>query len=266
MDVSPFKARRSPGVELGSREADLGEEGEKLSAAAAAGAARTTGPRTPKGVQTRARLVDAAMQVFAENSLLDARISDIAQRAGLSYGAFYHYFESKEELFREVATTAVERLGALVNNLILDDSPSAPLAERLRVGIRSHFETYSDEVRILAEIERVARYDDDINAIRIEHYEQYHAQMADSVRQLQRRGVADPALDPAIAADALGAMIWRFSELWLSFGFVKYELDDAVEQMTRIFLNALGARQEGRRRRLRPLAASDRPGRRDRSG
>src|SRR5438270_8982997 len=123
--------------------------GRPSSTGAATGAARTTGPRTPKGVQTRARLVDAAMRVFAENSLLDARISDIARRAGLSYGAFYHYFESKEELFREVATTAVERLGALVNNLILDDSPSAPLAERLRVGIRSHFETYSDEVRIL---------------------------------------------------------------------------------------------------------------------
>ena len=75
------------------------------------------------------------MRVFAENSLLDARISDIAQRAGLSYGAFYHYFESKEDLFREVAATAVARLGALVNNLSLDDSPSAPLAERLRTGI-----------------------------------------------------------------------------------------------------------------------------------
>ena len=206
------------------------------------------------------------MRVFAENSLLDARISDIAQRAGLSYGAFYHYFESKEDLFREVAATAVARLGALVNNLSLDDSPSAPLAERLRTGIRTHFETYSDEIRILAEIERVARYDADIDAIRLEHYEQYYAQMANSVQQLQGRGVADPALDPTFAAAALGAMIWRFSELWLSFGFVKYELDDAVEQMTRIFLNALGAKQEGRRRRLRPLTAGDRPGRRDRSG
>jgi AcrR family transcriptional regulator len=84
------------------------------------------GPRTPKGVQTRARLVDAAMEVFAESSLLDARIADIAQRAGLSYGAFYHYFESKVELFREVATTSVERIGALVKTLILDDSPNIP--------------------------------------------------------------------------------------------------------------------------------------------
>jgi hypothetical protein len=47
------------------------------------------------------------------------------------------------------------------------------------VGIRSHFETYSREVRILAEIERVARDSDDINAIRVEHYERYYAQMAD---------------------------------------------------------------------------------------
>jgi AcrR family transcriptional regulator len=41
--------------------------------------------------------------VFEDTGFLEARISDIADRAGLSHGSFYHYFDSKEQVFREVA-------------------------------------------------------------------------------------------------------------------------------------------------------------------
>ncbi len=64
---------------------------------------KPSGPRSRKGVETRARLVVAAKEVFEQDGFLEARISDIAERAGLSHGSFYHYFESKEEVFREVA-------------------------------------------------------------------------------------------------------------------------------------------------------------------
>src|SRR5436190_9676863 len=183
------------------------------------------------------------MQVFAEKSFVEARISDIAERAGMSYGAFYHYFDSKDQLFREVATTAVERLGGLVQSLLGDQASSAPLTERLRTALRNHFETYSAEVQVLAEIERVARNDEQVNAIRLEHYQQYYDEMAASIRELQRRGMADPALDPAIISAALGALVWRFAEVWLSFEYVSCDLDDAVDQITRIFVKVL--RPEG---------------------
>ena len=67
------------------------------------GTDKPSGPRSRKGIETRARLVDAAKEVFERDGFLDARISDIAEKAGLSHGSFYHYFESKEEVFREVA-------------------------------------------------------------------------------------------------------------------------------------------------------------------
>src|SRR4029078_11671940 len=58
-------------------------------------------PRSAKGAKTRARRVEAANLVSEETGFLDARISDIAERAGISHGSFYHYFESKEQIFRE---------------------------------------------------------------------------------------------------------------------------------------------------------------------
>jgi AcrR family transcriptional regulator len=54
-----------------------------------------------------AEIVAAAMAVFAEKGFAAARLDDIAARAGVSKGALYLYFETKEDLFRAVVTDAV---------------------------------------------------------------------------------------------------------------------------------------------------------------
>lgn len=49
--------------------------------------------------ETRARLVSAATEAFAEHGLRDVSIDELARRAGFTKGAFYANFASKEELF-----------------------------------------------------------------------------------------------------------------------------------------------------------------------
>ena len=44
-------------------------------------------------------ILDAACRVFREKGFHQARITDIAQTAGISYGLVYHYFKSKSDLF-----------------------------------------------------------------------------------------------------------------------------------------------------------------------
>ncbi|MGM1017264.1 MAG: TetR/AcrR family transcriptional regulator [Actinomycetota bacterium] len=58
---------------------------------------------------TRARLLDAAAQLFAEVGLDGASVEVICERAGFTRGAFYSNFESKDELFLELASTIAER-------------------------------------------------------------------------------------------------------------------------------------------------------------
>jgi len=84
-------------------------------------AAAATTPRSRKGAQTRARLLQAAKEVFEDTGFLEARISDIAERAGLSHGSFYHYFDSKEQIFREVAE---EQEGLLTAPAEATDEPA----------------------------------------------------------------------------------------------------------------------------------------------
>lgn len=52
----------------------------------------------------RRKLVDAARAAFAEHGVDAARVEDVARAAGLSKGAFYLHFESKEALFEELVS------------------------------------------------------------------------------------------------------------------------------------------------------------------
>ncbi len=217
-----------------------------MSAAEPVASEKPSGPRSRKGALTRARLVDAAKAVFEEQGFLDARVSDIAERAGLSHGSFYHYFDSKEEIFREVAAEVDERLSAPLGDVILDPTSSATPRERIREAMRLHFESYRDEARIMGVIEQVSRYDDHVNAVRFARHRRDQEQVADSIRQLQRYGLADPTLDPAITANALGAMTWRFAEMWLVQGFLDCGFDEGVEQVTKLFDNALQLKDDSK--------------------
>jgi AcrR family transcriptional regulator len=202
------------------------------------------GPRSPKGARTRARLVEAAREVFERDGFLTARISDIAATAGLSQGSFYHYFESKEQVFREVAEAQEQRLVEPLGDdaFAHDQDVSVPAA--IGQDIRRYLERYRDAARLMAVIEQVSRYDDQVNAARMATQQHFAENAQRIVRGLQRQGRYDKQLDPVITADALSGMVQRFAELWLVQRVRKYDLDEVVEQLTILCVNALGLRDD----------------------
>lgn len=58
--------------------------------------------------ERREDILAAARSVFVRKGLAAAKISDVAQAAGLSHGLVYHYFASKEAMYAEL----IERLFA----------------------------------------------------------------------------------------------------------------------------------------------------------
>jgi AcrR family transcriptional regulator len=195
-------------------------------------------PRSRKGEKTRARLIEAAREVFERDGFLNARISDIAAAADLSQGSFYHYFESKEQIFREVAEAQEERLTAPDPHRTegRDLSPRAVISE----ANRRYFERYRDAHNLMGVIEQVSRYDEHVSAARFATMKHFAERAERSIRRLQADGLADERVDAKIAADALGAMVARFAELWMVQGYRDYDFDEAVEQLTRLWANALG--------------------------
>ena len=85
-------------------------------------------PVTRRRENTRARLLDAAAQVFAEVGLEGASVEAICERAGFTRGAFYSNFESKDQLFLALASTVAEQRLASVRGRIDEFVASGVLA------------------------------------------------------------------------------------------------------------------------------------------
>jgi len=70
-------------------------------------------PRTPDQFHeiretTKQKIVDAALELFAEAGFHTTSISQIVRKAGISKGLMYNYFESKEELLKEIVFEGIE--------------------------------------------------------------------------------------------------------------------------------------------------------------
>ena len=207
------------------------------------GGPEVSAPRSRKGAQTRARLLEAAKHVFETSGFLEARITDIAEQAGLSHGSFYHYFDSKEQVFREVAETQEALLTQAPDDA--DEVDPTTLSERERIlrANRLYLERYRDNARIMGVIEQVSRYDGPVNEARMRRQKHFADRAERSIRRLQEVGQADPGVDPEIAALALGSMVARVAELWLVEHWGTYDLDEVAEQLTVLWANAIGLRE-----------------------
>jgi AcrR family transcriptional regulator len=96
--------------------------------------------QTLRAEQTRAAIVEAALQLFGENGYEAATMRAIAQRAGVSTGNAYYYFGSKEELIQEFyLRNYAEHVAA--SRRVLDSQ--GDLAPRLRGTLRALIDVLS---------------------------------------------------------------------------------------------------------------------------
>jgi AcrR family transcriptional regulator len=95
------------------------------------------GPLTPRRTQaerseaTRGALLQAARELFTEQGFAATSRDEIAEAAGVTRGALYHHFSSKEGLFRAV----VEQLEEEMTNHVAEVAMATPdPAAQLRLG------------------------------------------------------------------------------------------------------------------------------------
>ncbi len=89
---------------------------------------------TQKAIQTRQRILDTALDLFAKQGYEQTTMRDIAAAAECSLGLAYRYFASKEDLVLELYRWLVDQLAEQVELL-----PSALLADRFQHLMRNLF-------------------------------------------------------------------------------------------------------------------------------
>lgn len=80
-----------------------------------------------------AEILKAGLEVFATRGFAATRLDEVAKRAGVSKGALYLYFDTKEALFRAVVAEAVQPNLERVKMLATADLPFETLI-RMAVG------------------------------------------------------------------------------------------------------------------------------------
>lgn len=85
----------------------------------------------PSRAGARQAVLEAARDEFARRGLERARVEDIARRAGISKGAFYLHFATKEDAFREIVSRF---LGALHDHALRREELEARAAAAWAAG------------------------------------------------------------------------------------------------------------------------------------
>ena len=146
--------------------------------------------------EKRAELIAAARAAVAERGLMDLRLKDVAERAGLSASAVFYYYPAIEDLLQDVVREAVERFcTARADAIARIDDPRQRLLAMIRSGLPVD---RNDELcRLLYELGSIARREP---AHAARHIALYERQVALYVGILEA-GVARGLF--RLAADAL---------------------------------------------------------------
>jgi AcrR family transcriptional regulator len=161
---------------------------------------------TARGRRTRAVLVEAARKVFAETPFPDTRIADITGRAGVANGTFYTYFDSKEEIFREVAAGVLDAmLWAPVRGRDRDERDPIKAIEQSSL---LYFQAVVDNAVVARSIEQLTPVDADVASERRTTIVGAIKRADRWIRSFQARGICDD-IDPWTTAIALQTMTIR---------------------------------------------------------
>lgn len=191
--------------------------------------------RPTKGELTRARLLIAGRRVFERSGYFDARIVDIAAEAEIAVGSFYTYFDSKDELLREIVT----EVNVGMFSEWLDPSGDTDPADTIADMVRHFLEFYRETAELQTLIESVATITPSFRALRLQRRRRSIARSVQAIEHLKLAGLVDQDLNTQLVASALGAMLANFSYVSFVLG-ENFDIDESVFVLTDIWIKALG--------------------------
>jgi AcrR family transcriptional regulator len=188
----------------------------------------------------RNQILDAAMPVFARLGFEHARMDDIVEASGLSKGALYWYFKSKEEIItgilRRLFTTDIEQLRGLLES-------EGTVRERLLLLTRfrvAGLKRLADLLPILVEFYAMTVREGRVREFISEYFGSFRELLVDLIQQGIDRGEFRP-VSTVETAVTLSAIYEGLTIHWLINPKV-VEWDIIGEGSVRLLLEGLQAR------------------------
>lgn len=152
----------------------------------------------------RQQIIDAAYRCFARKGFHQTSMRDIYAEAGLSPGAVYHYFDSKDAIIRASFEFDYERSTALFEAAIAREDPLHALQELLDFffhGLESAAALNAPRVNVQGWGEAL------VNPPLREALEQVFARILAAIVQIVRKAQAKGEMAPTLEPDAVARML-----------------------------------------------------------
>jgi AcrR family transcriptional regulator len=166
------------------------------------------------GAEKRRIILDAAVRVFARQGFHSARVSDIADEAGVAYGLVYHYFKAKDEV---LDTLFLERWNVLLEAIReVDRSEDTAPREKLLAITGFIVDSYRHDPDLMKVIiVEVTRAANSFGARHLAKIREAYDLIADIVAAAQRDGRFRDDIAPQFAALAFYGAIEQVLTGWI---------------------------------------------------
>lgn len=197
-------------------------------------------PRPNVSLERQEQILNAAEKVFSERGLSGARMDDIVQEAGLSKGALYWYYKSKDAVILALMERVLERELRLATKLV--ESPE-PAGERLQTLMRLALSDIAGMGRLLPlayEFLAMASRRKAVRQAMGEYYRRYAALLSEIIQQGIDSGEF-AELDVEQAALSVIAMLEGLALVWFAASD-RGKLSDLGDAPMEALLNGFRAR------------------------
>jgi AcrR family transcriptional regulator len=150
-----------------------------------------------RSIQTKRKLLDAALEAFSENGFKGTSTRDIAERAGVHHPLITYHFKNKATLWRAAADRIFTEFNAALAAAAQAQSGECPKA-RMAAMIRAYVHYAASQPALhKVMVQEASRPSRRLDWLIETHLRPLFAVAIESIRDLQARGVAPPG-DPAL--------------------------------------------------------------------
>ena len=147
--------------------------------------------------ETQARILEAAVKQFAVNGYNKASVDSICEQAGVSKGAFYHHFKTKQDVFLALLDGWLQTFDQAIE--ASKDQPVPEIFQQMTEYFPYIFQSASENLPMFLEFLLQASRDETVWQASIAPYRRYHKHFA----SLIKKGIAEGSfadVDPNLAA------------------------------------------------------------------
>jgi AcrR family transcriptional regulator len=192
--------------------------------------------------EKQSAIFEAALKVIKEKGFHRARIADIAEEAGISYGLVYHYYKNKDDLCNDILNQWWGRLYELLETI---RNREDEFQDKLRALILYFLDTYQQKPDLMnIFITQISRSSDNLTKPRLDFFKTFLSLTEAILNQGQKKGVLRSDFESYyLTYIFLGALDTFLSVMVLGDQKIKNDAhkDKIAETILEVFLNGAKA-------------------------